>query len=817
CHPVALSSAVTEALKRLCANEDVTPFMMLLAAFKTLLYRQTGEEDVIVGSPVSNRSRAELEDMIGLFVNTLAIRTSLQGQPSFRELLARVRDVVLSAYSHQDLPFEMLVDALGVERRADSTPVFQVMFAYQNMPRIDWGLPGVRVEARNIDTGTAKFDVTLFMWETTEGFGGLLEYDADLFDAPAMSQFVERFGRLLEEVAVRPDQSIATLPLLSSAETYWLIDERNDTSIDYPRDTTIHEEFEAQARLAPDAIALVFGSREITYSELDRDATQLAADLVKAGVRPGMLVEIPAESEPSVIVQMLAILKCGAAFVPQPGLVKPNWRFPASASRPLAYVMFTSGSTGTPKGVCISHRAVLRLVKGANYASLTSEDVFLQIAPVAFDASTFEIWGALLNGAKLVMLPNRRPSLKEISGAIVRHDVSVLFLTSALFELFLDTHLAELVTVRQLLVGGDVLSVTHTERFLERARSGQLIHCYGPTENTTFTTYHPLLRGQKFDGGTIPIGGPISNTQIYVLDELQQLVPAGVVGEAYVGGDGLMEGYLDDEELTRDRLIPNPFPDRVGTFVYRTGDLVRYRRDGNLEFIGRTDDQVKIRGFRVELGAVEVALGRCPLVKQVCVAARNKRLVAYVVVEPVEHKPSERISLIRGFAREKLPHHLVPSAFVFLETLPLKSNGKVDRSALPLPTEETGIDGNPPRGEMERLVANAFALVLGVERIGRDESFFDRGGDSLMALNLFAMLENTFNRDLPLVSLFEHQTVAQFAAFLRMLDSSEPACSPHPSASGPRLVEIKRGQSRMPFFLVPGGTGGTAELMIYAR
>ncbi len=817
CQPVAVSREVTDALKRLSANEGVTPFMMLLAAFKTLLYRYTGEEDIIVGSPVANRNRAELESLIGLFVNTLALRTSLGGQPSFRELLARVRDVVLGAYSHQDMPFEMLVDALEVERRIDSSPVFQVMFGYQNVPRPDWELPGLRVEARNIDTGTAKFDVTLYMWETQEGFGGLLEYDADLFDAPAMSQFVGHFGRLLEEIAIRPDQSIATLPLLSSAERYWLLHERNDTAIDYPRDMTIHEVFEAQARRTPDAIALVFGDQETTYSDLDKRASQLASDLVRTGVRPGMLVEIPTESSPSLIVQMLAILKCGAAFVPQPGLAEPHCSASASAYGALAYVMPTSGSTGTPKGVCISHRAVLRLVKAANYASLTSGDVFLQIAPVAFDASTFEIWGALLNGARLVLPPTRRPSLKEISEAICRNHVSVLFLTSALFELFVDTHLAELMTVRQLLVGGDVLSVPHAERFLKQARPGQLIHCYGPTENTTFTSFYPLMSGQRFNGGTIPIGRPVSNTQIYVLDGLQQVVPIGVVGEAYLGGDGLMRGYLDDEDLTRERLIPNPFSDQAGTFLYRTGDFVRYRRDGNLEFIGRTDDQVKIRGFRVEPGAVEVVLSRSPLVKRVCVVARNKRLVAYVVAESVERSPSELISIIRGFARERLPHYLVPSAFVLLETLPLKSNGKVDRSALPPPDDQTGVEGGPPRDEMERLVSDAFARALGAQSIGRDDSFFDRGGDSLLALNLFALLENTLNRNLPLVSLFEHQTVARFAAFLRTLDSLEPACSPDASVSGPRVVEIKRGQSKMPFFLVPGGTGGMAEMMMYAR
>ena len=865
CQRLTLPKDLTEALKRLSANEGVTTFTTLLAAFQVLLHRYTGEEDVIVGSPVANRNRVETHDIIGLFVNTLAFRTRIEGHVSFRELLARARGVVLGAYTHQDLPFEVLVDALDCERLTNAAPVFQVMFGYQNVPRSSWTLPGLTVDAWNVENGTAKFDVTLVMWEAEEGFCGSLEYDAELFDAATISEWIDHFRILLDGIVQNPDERIAMLPLLSAADKRRVLQELNETEIDYPRDMTVHQLFEAQVQATPETAALVISHREITYRELDRRANRLARYLARLQVRTEMLVGVSLEPSLELIVSLLAILKTGAAFLPIDPSTPEDYLVRAlkSAALPivvtersmesrlfglnakivsldsdreeidhesdeplqvevcaenLAYVMYTSGSTGMPNGVCVSHRAVVRLVKGANYASLTPEDVFLQLAPVSFDASTFEIWGSLLNGARLVLPSSRRYSLEEISQAICRDRVSVLFLTTGLFELLVDTHLMALGKVRQLLVGGDVLSVPHVERFLLQAQGCRLIHCYGPTENTTFTSFHAVERRECGAGEPIPIGRPISNTVIYVLDSFQQPVPIGVAGEAYVGGDGLMRCYFNDPELTRERLVPDPFCDRPGAFLYKTGDLVRLQRDGSLQFVGRIDDQVKIRGFRVEPAEVEAALSACPLVKRVAVigrefAAGGKRLTAYVVPDAAEgSRDGEIISIMRDFMRERLPHYLVPSELVLLESLPLNHNGKVDRRALPVPAANAvsrGKDFVVPRDEIERGVSQAFEQALGVQGIGVHDSFFELGGDSLSALRLFAMIESTFNTSLPLVSLFEHPTIAELAVLLRTREK--------PITPGSALVEIKRGRSEMPFFLVPGGHGGMAEMTLYAK
>jgi amino acid adenylation domain-containing protein len=866
---------LTEALKRLGTSEGATPFMTLLAAFQTLLYRYTGEEDVIVGSPIANRNRAEIEGLVGLFVNTLALRTRLGGQPSFRELLARVRGMVTDAYAHQELPFEMLVEALELRRRTNHSPIFQVMFGYQNVPRSAWALPGLSVDTWNVENGTAKFDVTLFMWETEQGLRGLLEYDTDLFDAATMSQLLGHFRTLLEGIVRNPDEIITAVPLLSAAESRQLTHEWNDTAIDYPRAMTINRVFEGQARQTPEAVALAFEHGELTYAELDRRANQLARFLHRSGVGPGALVGVWLESSPALIVTLLAILKAGAAYVPVDpyapaersvgvlrraaitalvtqeafasracGLNVRVVRLDADreeighenhenhgdpgvevAADGLAYVMFTSGSTGTPKGVCITHRGVVRLVKGANYAELTSREVFLQLASIAFDASTFEIWGALLNGAKLALPSASQPTLEQIGQAIRRHRVSILWLTAGLFELWVDSDFGDLGTVRQLLVGGDVVSVPHAERFMRRASGCRLINCYGPTENTTFTSFHPVESGTGVRAGTIPIGRPVSNTQIYVLDPLQQPVPMGVAGEAYIGGDGLMRGYLDDAAATRERLIANPFRDRPGAFLYRTGDVVRHRRDGSLEFLGRTDDQLKIRGFRVEPGEVEAVLRHCPLVKRVAVLAGDcatggKSLVAYVVPESAQTAPGELVPTLRGFLRERLPEYLVPSDFVLLETIPLTRNGKLDRNALPPPNGEARTRADAfvaPRDERERVVAQSFEQVLGFRPIGLDDDFFEFGGSSLLALRLVAMLEGTFGTSLPLASFYERATVAHLATLLRTQEKATPRPAESCEGLGSTLVEIKRGQSETPFFLVPGGHGGMIEMTLYAK
>ena len=869
CLPVTVPKALTDRLKRLADGEGVTLHMLLLAAFQVLLHRYTGDADIVVGSPTANRHRVEIEPLIGLFVNTLAIRTRIGAAATFRELLAGVQKTVLEAYEHQELPFEMLVEALGAAPRSDATPLFQSMFAYQNLPRSNWRMPGLSLDVWNVGNGTAKYDLTLFMWDAPDGFGGLLEYDAGLFEPETARQWLRHLNAVLEGVVRFPDEAVSRLPLLDADERRQVLGACNATAAAYPRDLPIHRVFADCVAGTPDAVALCFAGGTVSYADLDRRANRLGRHLQRRGVSSGALVGVCLDRSPSLVASLLAILKAGAAFVP----VDPGWpaaRMRAALARAtmvvtgnaletrlpalgidvvnvdrdsraidaeddrtvdvdvgpddLAYVMFTSGSTGVPKGVCIPHRGVVRLVKGANYADLRGTDVFLQLAPLSFDASTFEIWGALLNGATLALPGAAPPTLDAIAGAIRQHRVSVLWLTSGLFEAMVDARVADLAPVRQLLVGGDVLSVPHAERLLREAPGCRLVNCYGPTENTTFTSFHVVRWPVGAPGESIPVGRPVSNSQVYLLDRAQEPVPFGVAGEAYVGGDGLMRGYLDDPAATRARLLPNPFDDRPGARLYRTGDIMRRRRDGELEFLGRDDEQVKIRGFRVEPGELQAVLGGCPALRQACVIAdggggQGKRLVAFAVAASPALPADETQRAVRDYLSERLPGYLLPSALHLVLALPLGANGKVDRKQL-----EAAMIGAPdrpaafvaPRNAFERIVAEAFQRVLGGPPVGAADDFFDCGGSSLSALRLIGALEDRFRISLPLASLYRHPTPAQLAAVIANRDVQAPPPVAH-GASGSPLVEIRRGSRGDPLFLVPGGHGGMIEMTLYAR
>ena len=860
-----LPRELAHALEALSDREGVTLFMTLLAAFQTLLHRYTGEEDIIVGSPVAGRNQAGLSGQLGLFVNTLALRTRLEGKPRFRELLARVRDTVTGAYAHQELPLELLVEAVNPPRQSGHPPLFQVMFAFQNVPRPGWSLPGLSVDSWNVDCGTAAFDLTLFMEEKEQGLNALLVYDADLFDAGMMEDLLGHLRTLLEGIVAEPEGSIATLPLLSPAELHRQLREWNDTTATYPSHSSIHALFEAQVVRTPGAVAVVRGPETLTYRELDQQANQLARHLRSLGVGEEVRVGVCLERSPALVVTLLAILKAGGAYVPvessaptayaarmlrdagisvlvtegelAEGLAAPGvtvLRLSAERQRlerkspeplgvevaadALAYVMFTSGSTGGSKGVAVTHRSVVRLVQGADYARLTDQDVFLQLAPVSFDASTFELWGALLNGAKLALGPAGPFSLDAAGEAIRQHAVSILFLTTGLFELFVDLRLEDLAPVRQLLVGGDVLSVPHVRRFQAWARDCRLSNVYGPTENTTFTSHHPLDNEAPPAGEGYSIGRPIANTRVYVLDANLQPVPLGVEGEACMGGDGVARGYLNDPELTRERFVADPFDGRPGARLYRSGDRVRWRRDGRLQFLGRGDGQVKIRGFRIEPGEVEAVLSLCPGVARAAVVAHterpgDKRLVAYVV--PASTAPEGGLAAaMRRFLRARLPEHMLPAAFVAVEALPLTPSGKLDRRALPR-TGGTALltEGSvhAPRDPVERRLLAIFEELLEARPIGVHDNFFDLGGHSLLAVRLTRRLEECFDGGLPLARVVQRPTIAQLADALRQ---REP---PAPRALGPALVELKSGGKGTPFFLVPGGHGGMAEMTLYAR
>jgi aspartate racemase len=600
-----LPKNLTQALKDLSQQERGTLFMTLLAAFQTLLYRYTGQEDIIVGTPIAGRNQVEAEGLIGFFVNTLALRTYLSGNPSFQELLGRVREVALGAYAHQDLPFEKLVEELQPGRDRSRTPLFQVMFVLQNTPTSALELPGLTVNSLNLDSGTAKFDLTLFIMETAQGLRASLEYNTDLFNAATITRMLGNFQTLLEGIVANPQQRLSDLPLLTAAEKHQLLVEWNNTQTDYPSNTCIHQLFEAQAEQTPNAVAAVFGSEQLTYRELNHRANQLAHYLQGLGVGPETCVGICVERSLDILVGLLGILKAGAAYLPlnpaypqerltfmledaqvpvlltqQPQVEKlpahrakvvcldTDWdainresqENPISSvtADNLAYVMYTSGSTGRPKGVSVIHRGVVRLVKGANYANLAAEEVFLQLAPISFDASTLEIWGSLLNGARLVIFSPHTPSLEELGQVIQQYQITTLWLTAGLFHLMVDERLEDLKPLRQLLAGGDVLSVPHVQKFLQKIGDCKLINGYGPTENTTFTCCYPITEPDQL-GNSVPIGRPITNTQVYVLDSHLQPVPIGVPGELYIGGDGLSPRLPQPPRLDRREISPKPF------------------------------------------------------------------------------------------------------------------------------------------------------------------------------------------------------------------------------------------------------------------
>ena len=670
----------TRALEALARRHDATLFMLLLAAMQTLLGRHAGQEDVVLGSPIANRTRAEVEPLIGFFVNSLALRGDLSGDPPFGEMVARARRSALEAYSHQDLPFERLVEELRPERRLSHNPIFQVMFAVQNTPLRPFELPGLAFEPVGFDFPATRFDLEVFFTEAAGGLEVQLTYSTDLFDWPTVARLAGHLDNLLAAVLADPGQRLSEIPLLSAPERHQLLAEWNDTAAAIPRED-VAALFQEQARLRPAAVAVSAEEGDLTYAELDRRSSRLARALAAAGVGPEVRVALLAQRSPALIVGVLGILKAGGAYVPlDPSYPAERlaWMLADSEGRVLlgdpallaelpqavgipilelaadpgetggpepvgplpdglAYVMYTSGSTGVPKGVGVTHRNVVRLVRESGFADLGAGQTFLQLAPVSFDASTLELWAPLLNGGRMAVFPPRRPSLEEIGEAVTRFGVTSLWLTAGLFQSMVEDRLDALRPLRQLLAGGDVLSPPHVRRALAELPGLTLINGYGPTEGTTFTCCFPMTSAEEV-GTTVPLGRPIGNTRVHVLDADLRPVPAGVWGELCIAGDGLSRGYLGRPDLTAERFVPDPFG--AGGRLYRTGDIARVRPDGRIEFLGRRDGQVKLRGFRVELGEIESALARHRQVREAAVAARDdggplgRRLVAYVVPRP---------------------------------------------------------------------------------------------------------------------------------------------------------------------------------------
>ncbi len=821
------------ALHALSQRNGVTLFMTMLAAFQVLLSRYTQQDDIVVGSPIANRNRGEIEGLIGFFVNSLTLRSDLSGNPSFRELLGRVREVALGAYSHQDMPFEKLVEELRPERDQSRSPLFQVMFAMQNLPLEDLELSGLNLSMESLDVETTRFDLEMHLWDAPNGLNASLVYNTDLFESSTVARMLEHYRVLLEGVVSDPGKPISERPIMTETERAQLV-EWNDTRTEYPRNAGIHELFEAQVERDSTSIAVVCPDRFMTYGELNAHSNQLARHLQSVGVGSESRVGVCMERSSELMISLLGVLKAGAAYVPldpdhpderrafmladsganvlltqerleadlpaafEGTVVRIDADWPAIASESdttlathvhahsLAHVIYTSGSTGRPKGVCISHRAVARLVMNSDYIDVDAGDRFAQTSNFSFDAATFEIWGALLNGARLVIL--RKEVLlapRDLAAAIADHRISVLFLTTAVFNQAAREIPDAFASLEYLLFGGEAVDPRWVRAVLSNAAPTHLLHVYGPTETTTYATSQ-LITSVPEGATTLPIGRPIDNTQTYVLDPLGQLVPIGVPGELWIGGDGVARGYLNRPGQTAEKFLPNPFSPpgaEPGDRLYRTGDRVRTLADGRIEFLGRVDDQIKLRGFRIEPGEIEAALVKHPDVADAVVILRedepgNRRLVGYVVAstaafedeisggaEPATQSAFDTGTL-RMYLQEQLPSYMVPAALVPLEVLPLNANGKIERKALPRPDGShrgEGEDFVAPTTPLEITLAKIWCELLGLEKVGIHDNFFDLGGHSLMATQVASRLRDTIQVELPIRTLLTASTVERLA------------------------------------------------------
>lgn len=817
-----LPKALSEELKVLSHQENVTLFMTLLAAFKTLLYRYTGQEDIIIGSPIANRNRAEVENLIGFFVNTLVLRTQVDGNITFLELLKRIREVALAAYAHQDLPFEKLVEELQPNRDLSYNPLFQVMFIFQNTPKTALELPGLNLEILEVNSSTATFDLTLSIEDTEQGLQGCLEYNNYLFDDRTINNLATHYQILLESIISNSQSSICDLQIITLDEQRQLLREFNQSSTKITNQHCIHQLFEAQVELTPNAIALIDGDIQLTYQQLNQRANQVAHYLRRQGIKPETLVGLYVERSVEMLVGLLGILKASGAYLPldsaypqerlavmladaqvsilltqkrllsqlpshkatiiclddkdwilsQPTENPVNWAKPQN----LAYVIYTSGSTGSPKGVMIEHHSLVNFASSAvaEY-EITSNEQILQFASISFDAAAEEIFPCLIKGATLVLRNDEMLySVPHFLEKCRQYAITVLDLPTAFWHQLIsevsDAGLSLPECLRLVIIGGEKALPESFEIWQKVVNSRiKLVNSYGPTETTVVATICDLSKENI--AGKIPIGHPICNVQTYILDSYLHPVPIGVPGEMYIGGYGVARGYLNQPKLTAQKFIVNPYSQEPGTRLYKTGDLVRYRRNGDIEFIGRTDNQVKIRGFRIELQEIEAVLTQHPKIQEACVLAvenqqSHKRLVAYTV--PKSSATSTGLLSLQQFLQQKLPEYMVPVAFLEIEALPLTINGKVDRKALmerfKLHTElETSFV--PPQTTVEKQLSQIWAEILRLEQVGVNDNFFELGGDSILILQVIAKA-NQLGLHFTPKQLFQHQTIAQLATIV---------------------------------------------------
>ena len=807
-----LPAKLGDRLRALVEKEEATLFMVALATFAVLLQRYCGQDDIVVGTPIANRNKIETEGLIGFFINMLVLRTDLSGTPSFRELLARVKNTTLAAYQHQDLPFEKLVGEMCSERDLSRNPLFQVSFALQNAPLIPVKLKGFTIEPVPFRGGITRFDLEVNLVEVDSRLIVSCSYNSGLFEASTIDRMMDHYQQLLGSVVENPDQSIDELQLLTQEERHLLLREWNRTGTDYPRDKTVNELFETQAASTPDAIAVTYRDEELSYAELNARANQVAHYLQARGIGPEVMVGVCVERSLEMVTGLLGILKAGGAYVPVdldypssriafmledakvpvllttsnlreqlPDLagvalcLDSNWAqiaresednpAPSATADNLAYVIYTSGSTGNPKGVEVTHGGLANLVSWHQRVyEVSPADRATHLAGLGFDASVWELWPYLCAGARLYLVSNeQRLTPASLWPWMAAQGITLSFLPTSLAEAVLREPIPAGLKLRVLLTGGDRLH----GGLVDEALPFRVVNHYGPTENSVVATCTEVDICAPEDP---PIGRPIDNVQTYILDKGLQPVPVGAWGELYLGGESLARGYLNQPQLTAERFIANPFADEAGERLYRTGDRVRYRSDGAIEFMGRFDHQVKIRGFRIELGEIEAALISYPAIQDAVVIVRedkpgDKRLAGYLLVED---NAELAVAELRAFVRERLPNYMLPSAFMVLDSFPLTANGKLDRDALPSPDiEHLAADSYiAPQSDTEIRIAKIWCDLLGIEKSGTRDNFFDLGGHSLLMSQVQSRLNEEFVRSIPMLDLFQYPTIESLAAHL---------------------------------------------------
>lgn len=853
------SNELVSRLNEFCKSEGSTLYMALLAGFDAVLSKYTGAKDLVIGTPVAGRNRTETENLIGYFVNTLPVRTDMSGDPTFQELIKRVRGTVLDAFSHQDLPFEHIVAAVKPERSLSYNPIYQVAFALQERQQSAISIPGLDIATVELKLSTAKFDLFLSAQESSDGLNITVEYSTDLFDRDTIQRFIAHYENLFVSVLNDTELPLSKMEMLSDAERRQLITEWNETKTAYPREA-VHLQFAARCKEFSEQIA-VSGLGEVwTYRELDERSNRIANYLIRLGVEAGQRIGISMDRSPIMIASILGVLKCGAAYVPMDPanpasrleqmiadaellfiLTRTEYlgQMPITTATAIdvdaeknaidscsssfvpkerafedtACILYTSGSTGRPKGVMIPHRAISRLVHNTNYIDVTPDDRFAHVANVAFDLAIFDIWGALLNGARTVIIPKDIVlSPERFSAEVKSAGITTICLATSLFHLIAREKPDAFSTVKMVIVAGEAFDPAAARSVLASAPPQRLLNGYGPTESTTFATWKHIDDAAAAEPN-VSIGKPLSNTTIFILDEHLNPVPIGVAGEVFIGGDGLAIGYLNRPELNEERFVRIPVQqfdaaaeDTETVLLYRTGDMARYRVNGDIDYIGRKDHQIKLRGFRIELGEIEAIIEAHPSVAEAVVLAikdsNDHRLAAfYVASSGAQISPDQ----LRAYLRENLPHYMVPASLVDLSAMPLNGNGKIDRQRLasqvvvpqtvPDETEE-------PKNELQIKLAWIWQKVLGLSSIGIRDNFFDLGGHSLAAVRVFSEIEKTLGCRLPLASLFKAPTIEQLSELIEGGDWR---------SSWESLVPMRTGGSKPPFFCIHAVGGNILE------